>query len=131
MVDPRSRAFPSHEYVPDHLSNPTKEVDMILPDMRRTLGAAVLSVVLGGMAAFALQLSAPALGYAGDRADKLVDINSASEDELKELPGIGDALASRIIKNRPYKRKNELVEKKVIPEAVYEKIEHQIIAKQR
>lgn len=104
---------------------------MIFPDMRRTLGVAVLSAVLGGMAAFALQMVAPSVGYAGDRADKLVDINSASEAELKELPGIGDALASRIIKNRPYKRKDELVEKKVIPEAVYEKIEHQIVAKQR
>jgi len=104
---------------------------MRLPFMRRTLGMTVLSMVLGGMAVFALHTAAPSVGYAGDRAEKLVDINSATEDELKELPGIGDALASRIIKHRPYKRKDELVEKKVIPEAAYERIKHQIVAKQK
>lgn len=104
---------------------------MRFPYMLRTLGVVVLTVSLGGMAAVALQLAAPSVGYAGERADKLVDINSASEDELKALPGIGDALASRIIKHRPYKRKDELVDKKVIPEASYEKIKQQIVAKQK
>lgn len=104
---------------------------MRLPDMRRMLGVAVLSVVLIGTVVVALQMAAPSVGYAGDRADKLVDINSASEDELKALPGIGDALASRIIKHRPYRRKDDLVDKKVIPEAAYERIKHQIVAKQK
>ena len=104
---------------------------MRLPDMLRTTGVAVLSLVLGGMMALALPAAAPSVSYAGDRADKLVDINSASEDQLKELPGIGDALASRIVKQRPYKRKDDLVDKKVIPEAAYERIKHQIVAKQK
>ncbi len=61
----------------------------------------------------------------------LLDINSASEAELQALPGIGDKRAADIIKNRPYKGKDELVQKKLIPPAVYAKIKDQIIAKQK
>jgi competence protein ComEA len=59
----------------------------------------------------------------------LVDINSASDDELKALPGIGEAYSKKIIANRPYQRKDQLVSKKVIPEATYSSIKDQIIAK--
>lgn len=59
-----------------------------------------------------------------------LDIISASENELKELPGIGEAYAKKIAAGRPYKRKDELVRKKIIPEATYDKIKDQIIAKQ-
>ena len=59
-----------------------------------------------------------------------MDINSASEKELATLKGIGDARAKAIVKGRPYKGKDELVQKKIIPEAVYADIKDQIIAKQ-
>ena len=61
---------------------------------------------------------------------ELMDINSASEKELATLKGIGDARAKAIVKGRPYKGKDELVQKKIIPESVYADIKDQIIAKQ-
>jgi competence protein ComEA len=60
-----------------------------------------------------------------------LDINSASPDELKGLPGIGDADAKTIVEGRPYKRKDELVQKKIVPQGTYDKIKDQVIAKQQ
>ena len=59
-----------------------------------------------------------------------MDINTASEKELATLKGIGDVRAKAIVKGRPYKGKNELVDKKIILESVYNDIKEQIIAKQ-
>ena len=64
-------------------------------------------------------------------AAALLDINSASKSELDALPGIGNARAEAIIKGRPYKGKDELVQKSIIPQGVYNGIQDKIIAKQK
>jgi competence protein ComEA len=59
-----------------------------------------------------------------------IDINTASLDQLKTLPGIGDSYAKKIIAGRPYSKKSDLVQRGIIPEATYKKIAGQIIARQ-
>ena len=68
------------------------------------------------------QKDAPKAGAATakEMPKEKVDINSASAEELQKLPGIGDALSKKIVENRPYKRKDELVQKKIIPGPTYD-----------
>ena len=61
--------------------------------------------------------------------DGLLDLNSATLLELKELNGVGDVLATRIIDNRPYLTKIDLIGRRVIPDAVYEMIKHSLTVK--
>ena len=62
---------------------------------------------------------------------ELLDINSATAEQLDALPGVGKAYSAAIIKGRPYKGKDELVQKKIVTQKVYDEIKDQIIAKQK
>ena len=67
----------------------------------------------------------------GAQAAEPLDINTATADQLKGLPGIDDAYSEKSIKGRPYKRKDELAQKKIIPQATYDKFKDQFVAKQK
>ena len=95
----------------------------------RVLVAVFLLLAVVGAASFAPLGPGPVLA-AAEKAD-LLDINTATAEQLKALPGIGDAYSEKIIKGRPYQRKAELVQKKTLPRATYEQIKYKIVAKQK
>lgn len=117
---------------------------MIFALSRRPLLAALIALALAAPAsAQAPQPAAPSPAApppgtmmmkpapAKPPATALLDINSASAEELDALPGIGAARAAAIIAGRPYKGKDELVQKNILPKSVYDKIKDRIIAKQK
>ncbi len=75
--------------------------------------------------------AAPESKTVGAAKTDLLDINTATSEQLDALPGIGKAYSAAIIKGRPYKGKDELVQKHILPQATYDKIKDQVVAKQK
>ena len=104
--------------------------------MKKLLLSIVATLLMLAGPAFAADTAAkpaattPASAQKAPATAEKLDLNTATEKELSELAGIGEARAKAIVKGRPYKAKDELVERKIIPESVYKKIKDKVIAKQ-
>jgi competence protein ComEA len=107
-----------------------KEIVMQSRLVKWTLRVGLGSLLLLALPLFPFAVTDSSLAQAADQAD-LLDINTATAEQLKTLPGISEAYAETIIKGGPYQRKDELVQKKILPRATYEGIKYKIVAKQK
>ena len=101
--------------------------------MTRALCGAVLALTFAAVpATWALSLNPASQKSSAMSAmqsqNGQVDINTATESQLKAVPGIGDVYAKRIVQNRPYSSKDQLVSKGVLSQGVYDKIKGRIVA---
>ena len=94
--------------------------------LRALVGACFLLAVMGTVVS--VPLGSALILVTAEKAD-LLDINTATAEQLKALPGISEAYSGKIIKSRPYQRKDELVQ--VLPRTAYEGIKHKLVAKQK
>jgi competence protein ComEA len=96
--------------------------------MRKILEAIAVALLI----VFAVPAAAAPKADAAKSAKKTekLDLNTATADQLKELPGIGEAYSKKIVDSRPYKAKDELWQRKILPKATYDKIKDKVIAHQ-
>lgn len=104
---------------------------MLVPLAALTFVAALVSPALAGT-----QAAAPAAPktmhpatHAAQPAETLVDLNTATEAQLAALPGVGEVYAKKIVAGRPYKSKDELVHRKIVPQSTYQKFHDKVIAR--
>ena len=100
------------------------------PSMAQTVQPVTPASKMAPVAAPKTAAPAATTGAASAKTD-LVDINSATPEALEALPGIGKAYSAAIVKGRPYKGKDELVQKKIVPEKTYDGIKDKVVAKQK
>jgi DNA uptake protein ComE-like DNA-binding protein len=106
----------------------------------KRISLSVCALILTAAVSFAAEMKVPATPAMPAMEKKtvtvpaakmdLIDINSATEAELKAIPGIGDEYSKKIMAGRPFANKSQLLSKKIIPKPVYDKIKDMIIAKQ-
>jgi DNA uptake protein ComE-like DNA-binding protein len=106
--------------------------------VRRPLFALIVASLVGWRAGFAVadEIGKPirlfpivrAAQAKTEKSEPKLDLNTASEQELDGLPGIGPILAKKILAGRPYKSKDELVRRKILPQSAYDAIKDHVIA---